>query len=58
MQSWGQKELLNIKYKLLKYKKISFDIYDKLIKRDTRKSKGFFICLLKNIYVNLMIIKG
>lgn len=39
------RELLRIKYKLLKYKKVSFDIYDTLIKRDTRKPGDVFYLL-------------
>ena len=45
----GQEKLLKIKYKLLKYKKVSFDIYDTLVKRDVGKPEDVFICLQKNI---------
>lgn len=47
----GKKELLKIKYKLLKYKKVSFDIYDTLIKRDVQKPEDVFYLLAKE-YIN------
>ena len=43
----GQEKLLKIKYKLLKYKKVSFDIYDTLIKRDAGKPEDVFYLLAK-----------
>ena len=48
----GGKELLRIKYKLLKYKKVSFDIYDTLIKRDTEKPRDVFY-LLAQEYISV-----
>ncbi len=46
------KELLRIKYKLLKYKKVSFDIYDTLIKRDIGKPVDVFY-LLAQEYISV-----
>jgi len=43
----GQEKLLKIKYKLLKYKKVSFDIYDTLVKRDVGKPEDVFYLLAK-----------